>query len=67
MRHRNLSTAALAAVFSLCALEAAQAETICIDPGHGGTDAGATGCGLLEKEINLAVSLKLKPLLEAAG
>lgn len=67
MRHRNLSTAALAAVFSLCALEAAQAGTICIDPGHGGTDAGATGCGLLEKEINLAVSLKLKPLLEAAG
>jgi len=33
---------------------------ICIDPGHGGADPGAIGpTGLKEKDVNLAVSLKL--------
>ncbi|GAB1366935.1 MAG TPA: N-acetylmuramoyl-L-alanine amidase [Candidatus Cloacimonas sp.] len=40
--------------------------TIVIDPGHGGKDPGAVGKKLKgqEKEINLAVALKLKQLLE---
>lgn len=36
-------------------------ETICIDPGHGGSDLGAVGKGdTLEKDITLKVGLKLK-------
>lgn len=37
---------------------------IFIDPGHGGKDPGAVGNNLYEKDITLAVSLKLKALLE---
>lgn len=45
-----------------------QGRLIVLDPGHGGVDAGAIGSqGGREKEINLAVSLKLKKKLEAAG
>lgn len=38
---------------------------ICIDPGHGGSDPGAVGrvLGLLEKNINLAVALRLRDVL----
>lgn len=36
---------------------------IFIDPGHGGTDPGATANGLLEKYLTLAISLKIKSLL----
>lgn len=42
-------------------------KTICIDPGHGGYDPGAVANGLLEKDLNLAVALGLKTLLEHAG
>ena len=39
--------------------------TVVIDPGHGGFDPGKVGCdGTLEKDINLAISLELKELLE---
>jgi N-acetylmuramoyl-L-alanine amidase len=38
--------------------------TVVIDPGHGGKDAGAIGATSKEKNINLAVSLKLGLLLE---
>jgi N-acetylmuramoyl-L-alanine amidase len=37
---------------------------IWIDPGHGGTDPGAVANGIVEKNINLIVGLKLKELLE---
>ncbi len=38
---------------------------ICIDPGHGGADPGAIGpTGLKEKDVNLAVGLKLAELLK---
>lgn len=41
---------------------------IVIDPGHGGDDPGKVGNnGELEKEINLAISFKLKDSLEKAG
>ncbi|MEJ5185935.1 MAG: N-acetylmuramoyl-L-alanine amidase, partial [Candidatus Geothermincolales bacterium] len=41
---------------------------VCLDPGHGGSDPGAIGpTGLLEKDVNLKVALKLKSLLEAEG
>ncbi|RQD76764.1 MAG: hypothetical protein D5R97_04070 [Candidatus Syntrophonatronum acetioxidans] len=42
---------------------------VVIDPGHGGSDPGATGrvLGLKEKEVNLKVALELRRLLEGAG
>ncbi len=39
-------------------------DVIVIDPGHGGRDAGAVGInGIKEKEINLAIGLKLGKLI----
>jgi N-acetylmuramoyl-L-alanine amidase len=35
-----------------------------IDPGHGGTDSGAVGHGLYEKNLNLAISKKIEALLK---
>jgi N-acetylmuramoyl-L-alanine amidase len=41
---------------------------IALDPGHGGTDPGAIGAaGYMEKELNLAVAMRVKSLLEKAG
>ncbi len=43
---------------------------VCIDPGHGYSDAGTSSellGGMCEKEINLAVALKLQALLQQAG
>ncbi len=40
---------------------------IAVDPGHGGTDGGATYGGVEEADINLAVGLELRDLLEAEG
>lgn len=43
-------------------------KVIVIDPGHGGVDPGTVGKNnILESEINLEVSLKLKSLLEQSG
>ncbi len=44
-------------------------RVIIIDPGHGGVDGGASGgvTGVLEKDINLQISLKLKEILEESG
>ena len=41
--------------------------TVVIDPGHGGRQPGAHYSGVSEKEINLAVALKLENLLTARG
>jgi N-acetylmuramoyl-L-alanine amidase len=41
---------------------------ICLDPGHGGSEIGSTGCsGLHESKLNLAIAEKLQPLLVAQG
>lgn len=34
-----------------------------LDPGHGGTDSGAIGNGLLEKDITLDIALRIRSLL----
>lgn len=45
-----------------------QPFVIVVDPGHGGDDPGKVGVNqLLEKDINLAISKKLKEMLEDAG
>lgn len=41
--------------------------TIVIDPGHGGKDVGTSFGDILEKDINLSISLKLKKELEKIG
>lgn len=38
---------------------------VCIDPGHGGTDPGATGNGLKEKDLTLYRSLRTAKTLQA--
>ncbi len=41
---------------------------VVVDPGHGGDDQGAaTAGGLLEKDLNLQVALRLSQALESAG
>lgn len=40
---------------------------IVIDAGHGGEDSGAVDNGILEKDINLSISLKLRDMLTASG
>lgn len=43
-------------------------KVIVIDPGHGGIDGGGkSASGILEKDINLAISLKTKDVLESKG
>jgi len=41
--------------------------TIVLDPGHGGTDPGASGFGLKEKDVVLDVGLRAQKRLEAGG
>ncbi|MBP1890003.1 N-acetylmuramoyl-L-alanine amidase [Clostridium moniliforme] len=56
-----------------CTIKASGAEMnkeyrILIDPGHGGYDGGAKSKGgVIEKDINLAISLKLKDALKKEG
>ncbi len=46
-------------------------KTICLDPGHGGTDVGAighlNGKDIYEKDITLPIALNLRDLLTSAG
>jgi len=44
-----------------------QAQSVCIDPGHGGSDPGAVGCGLREANINLDVGQRFYNVLKNAG
>ena len=48
--------------------QGSSAQTVVIDPGHGGQDGGAVaGDGTKESRINLAISLQLEQLLRFAG
>lgn len=42
-------------------------KIIIIDAGHGGEDPGASANGLVEKDLNLDLSFKLKAILESCG
>ena len=37
---------------------------ICVDPGHGGSDPGAVGNGLYEKDINLDIGLRARDMFQ---
>lgn len=41
--------------------------TVVIDPGHGGEDGGAVANGIVEKDINLSISKKLKSVFRSSG
>ena len=57
-----------AMVLASTAFAQARFTTIVIDPGHGGFDRGGIpGQRVLEKNMNLDVALRLKPILEKAG
>ena len=47
--------------------ENASPPVIVIDAGHGGEDGGASANGLLEKDINLSIALKLRDMLTISG
>ncbi len=40
-------------------------KIVVLDPGHGGKDEGASGYGIIEKNINLDIALKTKNILES--
>lgn len=42
-------------------------QVIVLDAGHGGFDGGADANGLVEKDVNLAIALKLRDLLRSGG
>ena len=42
-------------------------KVIIIDPGHGGIDGGATFSGVIEKNITLPISMKLRDYLQEQG
>lgn len=44
-----------------------EGRTIAIDPGHGGIDGGASGNGIMEKDLNLAIARALQDVLAAHG
>ncbi|SDF51302.1 N-acetylmuramoyl-L-alanine amidase [Sporolituus thermophilus] len=48
-------------------LGALAGHKIAVDPGHGGIDDGASGNGVVEKEVTLAISLKLADILRRHG
>lgn len=43
------------------------AKKIVIDPGHGGTDSGAVGNGIVEKDYNLMISKYIYDRLKELG
>ena len=49
-------------------VEGVKGRTVVIDPGHGGSDTGARGnSGLLEKDVNLMVCLRIRDIMQASG
>ncbi len=48
-------------------VETSAAPVVVIDAGHGGEDGGASDNDVLEKDINLAIALKLRDLLRVSG
>lgn len=45
----------------------AAGKSVCIDPGHGGSDAGTSNNGILEKDLNLDVANRLAFLATQSG
>ncbi len=66
--HLARQAAMLTSVSSSAAASPAASPVVVLDSGHGGWDPGKVGIdGSLEKDLNLAIALKLKNYLEASG
>lgn len=49
-------------------VDGVKGRTVVIDPGHGGCDSGARGnSGLMEKDVNLMVCLRIRDIMQASG
>lgn len=57
----------LQAVPGIAAAPGGARPLVCIDPGHGGEDQGAVANGLEEKELNLDMAFRAKPIIESMG
>lgn len=62
IHHRGITLVAM--LIMCCSFVFAKQYTVIIDAGHGGKDAGAVDCNVKEKDINLAVAIKLGKLIE---
>lgn len=75
-----LLTLALLGIWAVCTVNAFQTisnqagklrqtpVTVVLDAGHGGEDGGASSAdGALEKDLNLAIAQRLRPMLESSG
>ena len=49
------------------AIVATKPQTVCLDPGHGGSDPGASNNNITERDINLTVALGVRDLLQSQG
>ena len=58
---------ALAAPSGIMPVTAQTAVLVCIDPGHGGSETGSSGGGILEKDLNLNVAFNLGAELQSRG
>lgn len=70
MSRMILASALLCAILAAVPSGSASAQSapvICIDVGHGGSDVGTSGGGILEKQLNLAVAVRLDALLGSNG
>lgn len=54
-------------ILKVTTVQTLKGKKVVIDPGHGGTDSGATKHGVVEKIETMDVSLKLKRQLESEG
>ncbi len=66
MKRKQIPYFLLVAALTLCATNA-EAKSICLDAGHGGSDPGATGCSMIESQNNLDAAKRLEKSLKAAG
>ena len=53
--------------FQAQGVSAAGTNSVCLDPGHGGSDIGTSNGDILEKDLNLDVTNRLAALLTANG
>jgi len=61
-----IAVIALAFLISMPAAAQDNRYRVCLDPGHGGSDPGATAGTLLEKELNLDIAQRVRARLDAA-
>lgn len=60
----TISASILLSIFIGPNVKATSPKSVCIDPGHGGTDTGVINSDIMEKDLNLDVANKLATLLQ---